>query len=735
MKKIIQWAFFILVVLSLTASWWVFKDLLFPYVTSKAFFFRIFIELAMPLYIYLLLENKQLRPNWKNPLHLSVMVFLVINIISSFSGVNVVRSLWGNFERMGGAFYLGHLTLLYFYVVAIGQMPGSYFQKFLKLFLAVASVVAINGLFGWMHLPMLIQDPSLPFRVSSTLGNPIYLGSFALIPMFISLFFAFQSENTASKSGYFVLAFVFFLAGFLSGTRGALLGLLVGSFISAVVYLVMCKNRQVKIIGLGVVLTALVVAGLLFSVSSRLPVGSVARRIFDLKGVNSDARILQWQVALKGYKDRPLLGTGPENYYIIANEYYNPEIYKFDRSWFDKPHNYIIEILVTNGIIGLIPYLLMLGFCVIGLYKGLRAQILSLGEFSILLAALIAYQIQNLTVFDNVSSSLTFYVFLGFVGYVYQISSQDGSSDKKKEKNLSSLGGLPLVAGGVAAIVMLYVVYAANFAPMSVAKNINYGFAYASVDPVKSLNYFEFMTNLPFNFDKTESANRYADFANIAVRNIASKDQALAVKILDSATSFAEIAVAEQSNYSITWQRLGGLYIIKNVNDPKAEAAAKKAIELAPGREEPYMNLVQIRAAQGKYAEAEKILLDLEKNFPTDNVLKTQQAVLYRMQDKLPEAVAVMEKAFGEGYDFTSYSEVSWMAEYYINAKQLDKALELQERAVKIDPNNVQVFVNLARIYAIKGDFEKARSIVATIKTTDPELTQNLKKFVDSFPK
>ncbi len=735
MKKIIQWTFFSLVVLSLTASWWVFKDLLFPYVTSKAFFFRICIELALPLYIYLLLENNQLRPNWKNPLHLSVMAFLVVNIFSSFSGVNVIRSLWGNFERMGGAFYLGHLSLLYFYVVALGQMPGNYFQKFLKLFLAVAAVVAINGLFGWMHLPMLIQDPSLPSRVSSTLGNPIYLGSFALIPMFLSVFFALQSERPASKYGYYVLAFVFFLAGFLSGTRGALLGLLVGSFIAAVVYLVLCKNKQIKLIGFGVVAVAVLGAGLMFTYSKRLPPGSIVRRVFTLNDSNSQARLLQWKVALTGYKDRPLLGTGPENYYYVGNLYYDPEIYKYDRSWFDKPHNYIIEILVTNGILGLIPYLLMLVFCAIGLYRGYKAQILSLAEFGFLLAALLSYQVQNLTVFDNVSASLTFYVFLGFVGYVYQISSQDDSRDKKKEKNLSSLGVLPVAAGGVAAVVIMYVVYAANFAPMSAAKNINYGFAYSSVDPAKALGYFEYMASLPFNFDKTESANRFADFANVAVRNLASKDQARAVKILDSAINFGEVATQEQDNYSISWQRLGGLYIMKNVNDPKAESAVKKAIELAPGREEPYMNLVQIRASQGKYDEAEKILLDLQKTFPTDLVLKTQQAVLYRMQSKLSEAVAIMEQAFAEGYAFVSYRDVSWMAEYYINSKQLDKALVLQERAVKIDSNNVEVYVELARTYALKGDFEKARSIVASIQTSDPELQQNLKKFLDSLPK
>ena len=200
------------------------------------------------------------------------------------------------------------------------------------------------------------------------------------------------------------------------------------------------------------------------------------------------------------------------------------------------------------------------------------------------------------------------------MGYVYQISSQDNSRDKKKEK-IFRLWELCLPQPGVAVVVVLYVVYAANFAPMSAAKNINYGFAYASVNPEKALEYFDYMANLPFNFDKTESANRYADFANIAVRNIATKDQALAVNILDKAISFAESTVEAQGKYSITWQRLGGLYIMKNVNDPKAESAAKKAIELAPSREEPYMNLVQIRASQGKYPEAEKFYW-ICKNFP-----------------------------------------------------------------------------------------------------------------------
>src|ERR1035438_10246762 len=57
--------FFVLVCLSLLAPLWVFKDLLFPYVTSKAFYFRICLELALPFYVYLLLVRPELRPKWK----------------------------------------------------------------------------------------------------------------------------------------------------------------------------------------------------------------------------------------------------------------------------------------------------------------------------------------------------------------------------------------------------------------------------------------------------------------------------------------------------------------------------------------------------------------------------------------------------------------------------------------------------------------------------------------------
>src|SRR6185369_16632465 len=147
--------------------------------------------------------------------------------------------------------------------------------------------------------------------------------------------------------------------------------------------------------------------------SNKLPQGSDLTRLFQLRDSNTSARLVQWGVALRGFKDHPLFGVGPENYYIIANKYYNPAIYQFDRSWFDKPHNYLIEVLVTDGALGFTVYLAILVLIAVAFYKGYKSGFLSLMEFVILLAALLAYQIQNLTVFDTVPASLAFYCLMG----------------------------------------------------------------------------------------------------------------------------------------------------------------------------------------------------------------------------------------------------------------------------------------------------------------------------------
>ena len=744
MKKIIQNLFFILVCLSTTAALWVFKDLLFPYVTSKAFFFRICVELAVPFYSYLLMADKKLRPNLKNPLNILVLLFLTINLISSFSGVNVVRSLGGNFERMGGTFYLAHLVALYFFVVALGQMQSFYLIRFLKFLLFMSLVIAGNGIFGWLHLPTLVQDPSLPVRVSSTLGNPIYLGSYLIIGLYLAIFFALQAESLPKRLGYYLLGFIFLTGIFLSGTRGAVVGIIVGSFIAAITYLFFTKSQKLRVYGFVLVAVFIASCAVLFSFSNKLPQGSTVQRLFKLKDSNTEARLVQWGIAIKGYKDHPIFGVGPENYYIIANKYYNPEIFQYDRSWFDKPHNYLLEILVTDGIFGLIIYLGILGFSILAFYKGYKAGFYSLVEFSVLLAALLVYQVQNLTVFDTVPASLMFYSFMGFAGYIWESSKAIGVV--KKEVPVNSLSNEPFswTVFGISSVVVAYVIFVGNVIPLVIAKNVNYGYAYASADPNKADGYFQTAISQPFNFDKTQTASKYSEFAQNLVRSAFSGagSRELAGKVLDESINYLQETLKEQFNDPILWQRLSNLYLFKSVQvgsrvmvNPVATEYLNKAIALAPEREENFMSQVQIQLLNGDTPRAQVILEQSEIKFPTDLNIKAQLAQVYHLEGNNERGAQIIKDALKAGYNFNSAAEIAWLVDFYSGKKLYTEAINLQEQAVKLDSNNVAQFVILAKLYAQAGRKEEAINLAKEIMQVDSTQKKAMQDIIDSLAK
>ena len=370
-KKFITFVFIGLVVLALLTPFMVFKDLLFPFVTSKAFYLRILVELALPFYLYLFLRYPQYRPSFKNPLTICILGFFLFNLIAGIFGVNPLRSIWGNFERMGGVFYLAHLCLLYFYVLMIGQINSRYLRLFLQFLVGIGVTLSLDGVMVQLtHNHFLLNDPSYP-RVSGTFGNPIFIASFLVIPMFLAAFFAVSEEALWKKIMYWVFVLLQVWVILLSETRGAVVGLGIGIFVAAVLYVVLNPFQENQSLG------RLRSFGVWSCCGSAVyvPCGSPARgdclhRVFNLKDSNTEARLIQWGVALKGYKDHPILGVGPENYYFIANKYYNPAIYQYDPSWFDKPHNYLIEVLVDSGIFGFLAYLGLQVFSLWALWSG-----------------------------------------------------------------------------------------------------------------------------------------------------------------------------------------------------------------------------------------------------------------------------------------------------------------------------------------------------------------------------
>lgn len=725
--------FLVFVFASLLTPLVTFTSLLFPFVTSKAFLFRICIEIALPFYLFLIAARPDWRPSLKNPLNIAVLVFVAINVITAFTGVNVTRSLWGNFERMGGAYYLAHLAALYFYVLMLAKISENFLQWFLRAVIISAGLVTLNGFSGWLGGPVIVLDPSLPSRVSSTFGNPIFLGSFLILPFTLTAYLTLSSPEKWQKWTYGITSVLFLWGILISGTRGAAVGLIAGALLALAIAAVAGTNGKIRAWILGIMAVFILIMGLGFGFAKSLPQGTLVYRLFNLRDSNSQARLLQWKMAWQGSKERPLTGVGAENYYVIANKHNDPAIYQYDRSWFDKPHNYFLEILATNGWPGFLAYIAMLVLVVFAFWRSYKEQLLSGLEMAVLIAGFFAYSFQNLFVFDTIAASVMFYLFCGFAGYCLEVL-----RDSKAQNRAKFVPGiLPNVVLGVSGVVMLYALFVTNIFPIRASKDINIGLAYAQRDPKITAAYFESMRSNTANFDQPAGANRFSEYLETLLRSdMASKDSKFVIDQVDKVTEFQRQVTEKFSNDPVLWIHLASGSILQALvhGQPlgeKQEAIIQKAVDLAPTRPEPLQVLLQLRGYQERWPDAVAVAKKISEIDPTNTRYKAQLASAYARNNEMEKAAQTLETALAEGYRFKNAQEFTWLLAHYESAQNYSRLVELYEKSIELGASDQEYFLRLARAYKKIGNTEKANSIKEMLILQSPNQSKEIEAFIN----
>src|SRR3989338_3144968 len=89
-------------------SFIVLNDFFFPFITGKAFVFRIIIEIITLLWLLLILRDKSYAPKF-SWIFIAVVTFLGVMTLADIFSVNPFKSFWSNFERMEGLITLFHL--------------------------------------------------------------------------------------------------------------------------------------------------------------------------------------------------------------------------------------------------------------------------------------------------------------------------------------------------------------------------------------------------------------------------------------------------------------------------------------------------------------------------------------------------------------------------------------------------------------------------------------------------
>jgi hypothetical protein len=98
------------------------QSFFFPFITGKALYFRLLIEIGFASWVILALIDSKYRPRF-DKLTVSVSIFALVVLVADLFGVNPLRSIWSNFERMEGFLVIIHLWAFYMIFTKIGVRP------------------------------------------------------------------------------------------------------------------------------------------------------------------------------------------------------------------------------------------------------------------------------------------------------------------------------------------------------------------------------------------------------------------------------------------------------------------------------------------------------------------------------------------------------------------------------------------------------------------------------------
>jgi O-antigen ligase/Flp pilus assembly protein TadD len=403
------------------------SNLFFPYITGKNLAFRALVEIAFALYLILALRVPVYRPKLSTIL-LSFSAFLTVILFADIFGEYPFKSFWSNFERMEG--FVTHAHLFAYFIMLAALFTGEkIWTRFFQTSLGVSVIM------GFIGTGQIMEEGG---RISAQLGNSTYLGIYTLFHIFIAGFLLVRvierKGDVATKwmKGLvyaFIILFNFYIF-YNTGTRSALLGLAAGAFFTSIAFAIWEKHKGLKILGITVLAIIILSVGSLavFKESAFIKDSDLLSRFsqlatFDKAGLEQFAttqgkgRFGIWNIAYEGFKERPILGWGQDNFNYVFNKYYDPKIYDQEQ-WFDRAHNVFFDWLIAGGILGLLAYLSLFAAAIVAIWRS-RAHEKDLyflfSDKVLLTALLIAYFIHNLFVFDSLTSYILFFGVLAFI--------------------------------------------------------------------------------------------------------------------------------------------------------------------------------------------------------------------------------------------------------------------------------------------------------------------------------
>jgi O-antigen ligase len=437
------------------------SSLFFPFITTKAFAFRIIVEVIFAAWALLALIDAEYRPK-RGAVLWALAAFLGVVGLATIFSVEPVKSFWSNFERMEGYVTMLHLGALF--LVMSSFFKEKEWKWWWNTTLSASALMVVYCLFQLMGALEIHQGG---VRVDGTLGNAAYLALYFLIHIFIAGLFLFRAKASSTRLTYGLLMLGQIFILYSTATRGAILGLLGGLFIVAILNVTNKdlpaqagseRARKWSRVLLGGLVALIAIFFLVRDTSFVQNSQTLARFAnLNLTSWKTEGRAFVWPMAVEGIKERPLLGWGQENFNYVFAEHYQAEMYRLE-PWFDRAHNIFLDWGISAGLLGLGAYLSLYIVLLITIWKD---GALSRMERSILTGLIAAYFFNNLFVFDNLVSYTLFIALLAYVHSQVALPGEPSSALGREGKSRPIALPAALIT-----IVALGVIYFVNIKPI-----------------------------------------------------------------------------------------------------------------------------------------------------------------------------------------------------------------------------------------------------------------------------
>jgi len=747
-------------------------SLYFPYVSGKVYVFRLLVALAFFFWVWLMLnpvrgqrglektQRKQIsngvkekeypstslgasKLNFKNILVISLVLFFLAQALASFFGVDPFHSFFSGIERADGVLQYGFWILYFLMLVSVFRKE----QDWKLLFYVFIIAAVLLSLYSWFNY-------SSQIRLYGIFGNPSYFAAYLLFAIgFCAIAIERRFVNDYFLNGLFFLSAIFFVVTLIfTQTRGGYAGLVGGIFLFCLLALSFLRKENKKLaLYCGVILLlGLISIAVLFSTRETDFVKNrhILKRTTSIIKIWEEGaireRILNWQIALKAFKERPIFGWGPENFGSAANKYYD---YRIGRGepWFDRAHNQPLDTLATGGIAVFSFYLFWLAAAVFLIFRIARQKkVLSF----ILASIFLAYFIQGLFLFDLLAVYLGLFPFLGFLIFEYNSiygekkeEPFDAAQGKQKKKNNFNNKSRFYILIPTACF-SLFVIYATCFIPYKANALTLKFYAHTEYGIYKEVKPFleqAFSVKSPYTFweVRKRAGWQFVNVLEYGLKDTTSPDDIQALKeIYDFITPelerFAENKPYDPQIYYVLGKVYRFGYEKLGYNDlDKAERILKKAFNYSDLRVDYFNEFGQVLLLQGKFEEAEKSVKDyVEKVSFYEYFPYVTLGHFYFVAGKYDLAMEQYEKARETGYKFyensVEYSRYMFVAE---EVEEYQKVADMAENYLEKWGPDADTFFNIAVGYLNLEEKEKAKEFFLKALELDKEQYEEYRPF------